>query len=430
VKRLVAAGSTIRDQRGWATRYIQECPFCQKQSYKRALKVKQPFTLAQTQRVMQRVNLDVIGPIDEDIYGYQYVLTVIDTFSRWVMTYPLRTLESEEIIRAMIQHIGIFGSPVEWLTDNGSSLKGKKMKEVVELLNITHKLTTAYSHQENAIVERSNHEVIRYLRAMVYDVNTADRWSDVLPFAQRICNAEVISSIGLSPAHILFGTAINLDRGILVPNKAVEDHDHPVYSEYVRGLMEAQQAAIKFAQDIQAEKDAEHIATGRGRAITEFKIGDFVTLSYPANQDGISKPPSKLMTKRRGPYEVVSFEGPIYKVKNLGDNKIVQIHVNELEIFRYDVAHVDPMAVAAKDKREFVVEEIVAHRPTHQPTRNKKALEFLIKWRDYDESENSWVSWHELTNNHICHAYCMANQMRSLVHKRYRVAAVEEDEDG
>ena len=431
VKRLVDAGSTTRDQRGWVTRFIHECPFCQKQSYRRELKSKQPFTLAQTQRVMQRLNLDAIGPIDEDKYGYQYVLTVIDTFSRWVMTYPLRTLESEEIIRALIQHIGIFGAPVEWLTDNGSSLKSKKVREIVELLNMTHKLTTAYSHEENAIVERSNHEVIRYLRAMVYDDNTTERWSDLLPFAQRICNAEVVSSIGVSPAQIIFGAAINLDRGILVPNTPVEEHDHPVYSDYVNGLIKAQQAAIEFARDIQATKDAEHIAEGRGRAITEFKIGDFVTLSYPANQDGKSKPPSKLMTKRRGPFEVLSFEGPIYKCRNLGDNKVLAIHVNELEIFRYDVAHVDPQAVAAKDQREFVVEAIVEHRPTHQPTRHRKQLEFLIKWKDYDESENSWVGWHELTNNNICHAYCMANQMRSLVHKRYRgIAAAAAEDDG
>ena len=137
------------------------------------------------------------------------------------------------------------------------------------------------------------------------------------------------------------------------------------------------------------------------------------------------------MTKRRGPFEVLSFEGPIYKCRNLGDNKVLAIHVNELEIFRYDVAHVDPQAVAAKDQREFVVEAIVEHRPTHQPTRHRKQLEFLIKWKDYDESENSWVGWHELTNNNICHAYCMANQMRSLVHKRYRgIAAAAAEDDG
>ena len=90
-------------------------------------------------------------------------------------------------------------------------------------------------------------EVIRYLRALVFDPNSTERWSMLLPFAQRICNAEVISSIGVAPAKIIFGGSINLDRGLLVPNLDISTHvsaAHPPMTAYVQNLVEAQQYAL------------------------------------------------------------------------------------------------------------------------------------------------------------------------------------------
>ena len=59
---------------------------------------------------MQRLSLDFIGPVEEDELGYKYILTVIDNFSRWVMTYPCKTMETLEFVRNLIIHIGIFGN--------------------------------------------------------------------------------------------------------------------------------------------------------------------------------------------------------------------------------------------------------------------------------------------------------------------------------
>jgi hypothetical protein len=232
--RLRVAGVKIKYARQWIERFIHECAFCQKQSYKVRKAQTLPFTLSQTQQVMQRLNVDAIGPLEEDANGFKYILTVIDTFSRWVMAYPMRSLESQEIVRNLIWHFGIFGIPVELLTDQGSSLKSKLVTGIVQLLDIRHKISVAYSHQENGIVERWNHEVVRYLRAMVFDSNSVDNWSELLPLAQRICNAEVCESIGVAPAQIIFGSAINLDRSVLTPNTESVPHmaeEHPEMSE-------------------------------------------------------------------------------------------------------------------------------------------------------------------------------------------------------
>ena len=103
-------------------------------------------------------------------------------------------------------------------------------------------------------MERSNKEVIRHLRAMLFDRNNIKEWRRYLPFAQRICNAEVVSSIGESPARILFGGAIDLDRDIFKPNMIPEDHEHTDMTKYVTDLITAQKSIIEFAKKHKSKK--------------------------------------------------------------------------------------------------------------------------------------------------------------------------------
>jgi len=390
---------------------------------------------------MQRIDCDLIGPLGEDEYGFTYILTMIDTFSRWVMAYPLRTATAKEIVRNMIWHFGIFGNSTEFQTDQGSSLVSSLVEEVLQRLEIVHKITVAYSHEENSMVERWNHEVVRYLRALVYDSNTVENWSELLPFAQRICNAEVCQSIGVAPAQVIFGAAVNLDRQVLVPNTDVVPHvgaSHQPMSEYVTQLIETQKKAIEYARKVQKEKDDAHLMAS-GADVTEFPIGSMVTVSYPESLGGGARPPSKLMTRREGPFVVLSHGGPRPRAapfhrpgpnrpsgarrrkvspvptnskdrKGQDDtdratNKDKTSHASKLETFRYDASRVDPVSIAAKDKQEYLVEDVLDHRPPYKPKSSTATLEFLVKWVDFDAP--TWERWHNLTSNSLCHRYCM-----------------------
>ena len=414
-ERLLKRGLRCKHMRGMVMRFIKTCPFCQKQSYLKTLKYSVPYTVS-SQRVMQCLGIDTIGPLTEDKYGFCHILVIIDSFSRWVMCYPLRSTSAEEFIRAFLQHCGIFGRPVAILTDNGSQLKNAQVAEFVALLQTEHRFTVAYSKEENSMVERANKEVFRYIRSMAFERNARDCWSDYLPFAQRICNAEVVSSLGVSPAQIMFGNAVNLDRGILTPNVLLPEHSHGDMSEYVNGLMEAQRRAIEVATEVQGAKDSKHMSTATKHPITEFGVGSYVTTSYPSGLKG--GPPSKLMTQRKGPLLVVSKKGSFYTLMDLVQKNSITVHIDHLEEFRYDKAHVDPAVVSAKDTCEFFVESVLDHEPKLQPTKHRKDLEFLIKWRHYP-GQDSWVPWRNLTRNEFVHEYCRQNHMKSLIDKRY-----------
>lgn len=74
-----------------------------------------------------------------------------------------------------------------------------------------HVFTMAGSKEESGMVERSNKEVLRHLRAIMYHKNIYTDWSVYLPMVSRIINSTVNESIGVSPAEILFGNAVTLD---------------------------------------------------------------------------------------------------------------------------------------------------------------------------------------------------------------------------
>jgi len=70
----------------------------------------------------------------------------------------------------LLQHFGRFGNPAQILTDNGTQFINGTVEELVKMIGLQHVTVLAYSKEENSIVERINKEIIRHLRALVYEV--------------------------------------------------------------------------------------------------------------------------------------------------------------------------------------------------------------------------------------------------------------------
>ena len=70
--------------------------------------------------------------------------------------------------KALFLFAGLFSAPMQILADNGPHYVNELIKELLYLMGSDHQLTTAYSHQENALVERANKEVLRHFRAIIF----------------------------------------------------------------------------------------------------------------------------------------------------------------------------------------------------------------------------------------------------------------------
>ena len=143
-----------------------------------------------------------------------------------------------------------------------------------------------YYKQENATVERSLKEIQRHLRAILFHKNIHYEWSLYLPLVQRIMNADQKDGLGVSPAQLLFGNALLLDKGILLPHVTMEDKDTRL-SEWTSKMLSRQHQALLVAKDTQRKRDDERMKSKSGD-ITVFPDNSYVLVEYFTN------PPSKL----------------------------------------------------------------------------------------------------------------------------------------
>ena len=85
--------------------------------------------------------------------------------------------------------------------------------------------------------------------------------------------------------------------------------------------------------------------------------------------------------------------------------------------FRYDERYVDPRDIALRDREEFFVEKILAHRGD---VGRLKTLTFHVKWRGFDESFNSWEPWKNLRETEMLHRYLILHGLQKLIPAKFR----------
>jgi hypothetical protein len=353
---------------------------------------------------MQVLNIDTIGPLPADQFGKAYILTIIDCFTRWTELYATVSTAAVDAAVPLIQHIGRFGAPSVIKSDRGPQFVNQMISETMKLVGTHHHLTLAYSKQENAIVERDNKEIMRHLTAILFDKRVHDTWSESdLPMTQRILNTTEKSAIGVTPAELLFGGAVNLDRGLFT-NKPINENVLKV-SAHADKMLARQQLLLKVAREHQLEKDEAHLASGVG-TVTEYPINSYVLVEY------VGRPPDKFTTRWKGPMQVINKVGSKYTVQDLITKKLDDIHVTRLKRFDYDAARTDPREVAMHDQSEFEIDRIIAHRGDRK---NKTTMTFLVHWLGFSDAEDSWEPWENLRHTEQLHHYLRNNRMVSLI---------------
>jgi hypothetical protein len=303
-----------------------------------------PFTTA-TYNPWDRVNVDTIGPLPPDDIENKYIIVIIDTFTRYVELYPVKSVDADHAVLAINAHCGRYGVPKQIVSDGGSQFINNMMAEYCVMAQIEQVQTMAYSKEENAIVERANKEVMRHLRAMLFEKRLREHWYKYLPFVMRIINTTVHSTTGVSPAALLYGNALHKDRTIY-DNFTPAQIAKLSLSEWASKMLTAQKILIDMANKHQRQKDKEHMSLALPESkLISYPINLYVLVEYP--NTGFKKgPPNKLMPILKGPMRVMNKIGVRYTLLNLVNNKTEEVHITRLHRFEYDQNHTEPADIA------------------------------------------------------------------------------------
>ena len=369
-------GLTWPDMRQDIQQVINSCAICQKVRMGQgpmnpslhSTMVHQPF---------ESLSIDTIGPLPEDEFGNKYIICAIDDFTRYVELFACKDATAKSAGRVLFQIFCRYGAFKQVRSDRGTQLTATSIEEFLRLVKVDHMLALAHHPESMGIVERTNAEVMRHLRVLVFDVLSRMKWSEYLPLAQRIINAAIHSAIGVAPTTLLFAGAVDSSRQLIKTTQA--EPVQKTYLQYLEDLIATQENLIK-ASDVFQQKHIDARIAKSPQNPTEFAVGDLVLASYP------DRAPDKLTPRWQGPFLVKKVEGNRYSCKDLRDRKIRQFDISRLKKYVEDPQR-DNVQVAGVDHQEYIVEAILSHRG---PVKKKSKMEFLVRWAGYSEEENSW----------------------------------------
>jgi hypothetical protein len=389
LNKILALGGQWRYMRQDVRKFIAHCPACQKMSQIN-LPIHTIKYIASTYHTMECLNIDFVGPYPDK----GYLLVIIDTFTRWIELYPSKDATAKAALEGLLQHFGRYGCPRLIRSDRGPHFANELIAGFLKATGTPHNLTLAYSSEENAIVERSNKEVNRHIIAYTFDNEIAQHWREAIPFVHRIMNSSYSQRTKISPADLLFGKQLQLDRGILLPFSETPEDIRPL-PERVATMLTLQARLVKISQDLLQASDAKHLAS-TSPTLTEFAIGTYVLVAY---EDG---PPTRLLTRWRGPMKILSHHNSEYLLLDLVTGKEKLFHVKNMRIFRFDPLSVNPLDVARRDYSEFFVEKIIEHKGDF---RKVSTLTFKVRWLSYTPEYDTWEPWKNLRHLAPLHEY-------------------------
>ena len=136
-------------------------------------------------------------------YGYEYILVMIDTFTKYTKLYPLKRVTCEATIRKVDEFIDSVGKPQKILSDRGTQFTSKKWKEAPKDKNIKMILTSIRHPQAN-MVERVNQELARCFRTLLSE-DKHHTWYNWIEEIDTIFNESYHDTTEITPREALRG---------------------------------------------------------------------------------------------------------------------------------------------------------------------------------------------------------------------------------
>lgn len=275
---------------------------------------------------MQRVAMDLTGPLPLTHRRNRYVLVCMDYFSKWVETYALPNIEAKTVARAFVEEFCCrFGLPEEIHSDQGSQFQSALFTQMCCMFGIGKTRTTAYHPQSDGMVERFN----RTLKNMLSKLVNAKQndWDEHLSMVTMAYRSSVHQSTGFTPSQLMFSREMILPIDLLYGRP--KDEITCVSEEYVLAL----QGRVEVTRNLVRENLKSNFLKqktyfDRKCKQCEFRSGDRVWVRKEIHKPGISH---KLDAKWNGPFTVVKkLSGVLFRISQPGKVKTLVVHANRL----------------------------------------------------------------------------------------------------
>ena len=141
--------------------------------------------------------IDLLGPLPSS----DYLLVIVDYFSRYKEVKICRKITSADIIKFLKEIFSRLGNPLSITADNGRQFCSEEFKKFCGERNIVLHNTVPYWPQQNGEVERQNRDILKRLKISQLE---SKNWQDALLEYLAMYNSTPHSVTGKTPAELFF----------------------------------------------------------------------------------------------------------------------------------------------------------------------------------------------------------------------------------
>lgn len=305
-------------------RYVASCVHCQQIKGNATRELLQPLVSSAFNELL---SCDLVGPISESKSGNNYIVTMIDHFSKWTECIPIPDKSSGTVVQSVVDNwFCRYGTPGTILTDQGTEFEKEFRDSLIKTFKIKKVRTTPFHPQTNGALERY-HRTLRQILQTLTD-SFDENWDLKIPMAMFAYRSSVHATTDHEPYEILFGKQME------IPISRSLHSGQPDIDELEEILIENNDERLRIARDVWK-------MSARARTAFEFQYNKKAKTSKPLMEgdlvmvlDSVLKPGemAKFHRKWKGPFKIERQTGTVtYEISDLerGTKKI--IHRNRLK---------------------------------------------------------------------------------------------------
>ena len=274
--------------RSYTSLIVRNCNVCSLHQRGRQPPRQTPLRPMHEFRPMTVLHADLVGPLPEgknskNQRGFKYILTVVDSATRYLWLVALRRKTADEVAAALFDDVIMRVSvPSAILSDLGGEFMGDVMQHLCERLKIDRLRTTAYHPQTDAKCERAHFSMHNMIVKLVEE--QYERWPDLLGTVALAYNSSIHTSTGYSPHELFYSFKTTCPLDVLVDSPVEDAADSA--DTYALQTTERLQKTYRFVKNYTG-RQAERMRKAYDATIKPKRFGDD-TLFYCTRQRGNS----------------------------------------------------------------------------------------------------------------------------------------------
>lgn len=360
-------------------KYVRSCARCQRFTiYKRGYHPYSPVTASLP---MDHLSFDLFQ-LETSTDGYNYVLIVVDICTRFVFLRPLRTKDAISVARKLYKIFCLAGFPRILHSDNGTEFANSVIHQMKTKCAMEHRFITAYHPRGNGTAERN----VRTCKEVLFKElqGATQDWVAHLPMTQYAVNVKAAALHASSPLTLFFGRKFN-DLGNF--SDAVEN---PVKIQELNSRMEF------LTKLVYPEISKKVLNTQRIRS--ENFNANHTLIEIPDGAMVMTRtdvPSGKAGARYEGPYRVLRrTRGGAYQLLDNDGTTLPRKYAPEqLKIITRAEDE------SGDSERSYAVQDILDDKRVG----SKKF--YLVSWKGYGKSANSWVVEDDFNDIEVIRTY-------------------------